>query len=151
MSYNLKKDNEVKELLYFSYNVEGLTINTKSKKKHILKINKITISDPEYINNYINIKLDKKFKKLVKLVYEMLSTEDETDSDITNFLGEIDKLKSIIENKYKYYLNILEYDRFMKKLFLIEKELKERLIQIQMNNYYYNNNTELIEEEKKSR
>jgi len=138
MSYNLTKDNEIKDLTYFSYHFKGLSINTKNHgRKNMISASKMIITDDDLINDYINIRLDKRFKNLVKLVFEMLSTEGETAEDVGNILGEIDKLKSIIENKYKYYLNVLEYEKFMKKLFLIEKQLKEKIIEIEMNNYYY--------------
>jgi len=150
MSYNLTRDKNIRELVFFSYNFKGFVINPKSHgRKNMISASKMVVTDPELISGYINAKLDRKFKNLVKLVYDMLETPGEDESDITSILGEINRLKGIIENKYKYYLNVLEYDRFMKKILLIEKELKEKIIEIQMSYYYYNNETEQIEEKRR--
>lgn len=145
MAYDLKKNNDIKKITYFSYNYKGLVIKRKNKKK----FDKITLVDQELIDNYINAKLDKKFKNLVVLIFEMLRTPGETEEGVGEILGEINKLKGLLENKYKYYLNILEYERFLKKISLIEKSLREKLIELRMNEYYYDETYE--EKSNKSR
>ena len=53
MSYNLKKDKTIKNLTYFSYHFEGLTINTKNhKRKNMIKVNKMVLTDDEIINAF---------------------------------------------------------------------------------------------------
>ena len=62
---------------------------------------------------------------------ELLET-DSSEGDIKLALNEVEKMKRIIKNKYQKVLMEKEYIRMWNKTLLLEKQLKERLLLIEL-------------------
>ena len=71
------------------------------------------------------------YRKLFRIVMELLET-DSSEGDIKLALNEVEKMKRIIKNKYQKVLMEKEYIRMWNKTLLLEKQLKERLLLIEL-------------------
>ncbi|MEG2457783.1 MAG: hypothetical protein RSB41_02715 [Bacilli bacterium] len=127
MNYHLTREGKRKHISYFSCKIDGLVIKNNNDKKNNMIIQKITITDLKLIDNYTKQKFDRRFTKLFKLMYDILSTEDDTNESTAVVLGEIEKLKETVENKYREYISRKEYFDLLAKLEVIETEFKNKL------------------------
>lgn len=115
--YKLKNDktsNKIKSI----GKIKGLKCNTKKGS--------VTIISAELKSNYAKKQVEKKLKKCYKKIYEFLTSEDDSSDGIKACLGEIEKLKSSIFNKYKEDLKLSDYKEFIAKIAITESEFKNK-------------------------
>ncbi len=126
MKYALNKREKKFELVSFPESIEGLEIVPKNKKgESPFEIKNITLVDNKLIKSFIMQMINKKFDKLVKLMNKVLSEED-AGSDAQIALDEVQKLKSMLINKYKEHLIEKQYKELLSKIILMEEEFKIR-------------------------
>ena len=77
-------------------------------------------------------KLDNSFRRLAAIILSVLNDEDTTSGDCLIALDEIAKEKSIIRNKYKEYLEKAEQEKFLKRLKVLETEVKEKIVDLKI-------------------
>ena len=134
-SFLLKKDEKTNEILIMDYEDKGYTFKPGNKSKNHLKVNQITIIKPSMIDAILTTKFNKKYRRLVMIVFNILqsSDEDTTEGDIMIALDEIAKLREIILNKYQKFLSHEKEEKFIKQLRILENELRAKQINIRMN------------------
>ena len=108
-------------------NIEGLKCNTKKGKATIVS---------------------SELKACYKKIYNFLISDDESSDGVKACLGEIEKLKSSIFNKYKEDLKIKDYQEFLAKIAITESEFKSKYhereyLSNMINNFYKNNEEEM--------
>lgn len=103
-------------------NLKGLEIKTKGE--NAIKASKVLIIDSELKDLYIKNKINKKLVTLLAKMQYILDNDDNDTTNATLVLGEIDRLKSILINKYKEHLKTEEFSYLLKKLMIIEEEFK---------------------------
>lgn len=115
-------------------NLNGLEIKPRGKIGENIK--SVLICDTEFSNRYANKQLDKRVSKLCKDIYKILiSDDDNNENGVKACLGEIEKTKSVIFNKYKEYIKNKEYKDFLAKIVILENEFREKYLEKQ----YLNN------------
>lgn len=102
--------------------IEGLEIDTKNT--NLLNATKILIVDSELKDAYIKKRVNKKILALLAKMQYILDNEEDSNNNAAIVLGEIDRLKSIMINKYKEHLKSEEFSYLLKKLMIIEEEFK---------------------------
>lgn len=102
--------------------LKGLEIKTKGE--NAIKASKVLIVDSELKDLYIKNKINKKLVTILAKMQYILDNDDNDTTNATLVLGEIDRLKSILINKYKEHLKIEEFSYLLKKLMIIEEEFK---------------------------
>ena len=90
--------------------------------KGALKVKRILICDTDMKNKYIRKQLDKKFSGVCDKIYDFLISEDDSEDGVKACLGEIEKLKSVIFNKYKEHMKNKMYKEFLAKIVIAENE-----------------------------
>lgn len=126
MKYALNKKEKKFELISFPEKIEGLEIIPKKKKGDSpFEVKNITLVDKKLIKSFIMQMINKKFDKLIKLMNKALSDED-AGSDAQIALDEVQKLKSMLINKYKEHLIEKQYKELLSKIILMEEEFKIR-------------------------
>lgn len=70
-------------------------------------------------------KVTKSYNKLIKIIYDLINSEDTTSGDILVTFTEIDRIKDILLYKYNKKLKKEFIDKYLKKLYLLEQELKK--------------------------
>jgi hypothetical protein len=119
-SYILKDSNKEKSVLLYQEK-KGYTW---SPKKNYQKITKITVLDKEMLGGLFQGKVEKKYNRLLKIVYALITSEDTTSGDVLVAYTEIERIK-------QYLLGLEEYvtkefiERYLNKLYILELELKK--------------------------
>ena len=102
--------------------LEGLQVDTKNS--NLLNATKILIVDSELKDAYIKKRVNKKIVALLAKMQYILDNEEDGNNNASLVLGEIDRLKSIMINKYREHLKVEEFEYLLKKLMIIEEEFK---------------------------
>ena len=88
--------------------------------------------DKEKSNSILKRKIDKSFRRLAAIILSVLKDDDTTSGDVIIALDEIAKEKSIIRNKYKEYLEKAEQEKYLKRLKVLETEVKEKIVELKI-------------------
>ena len=120
-SYVLKNSDEEKKVLLY----EEKTSYSFSPKKGYKRVKKITVLDQGILSKILEEKVTKSYNKLIKIIYDLINSEDTTSGDILVTFTEIDRIKDILLYKYNKKLKKEFIDKYLKKLYLLEQELKK--------------------------
>lgn len=109
-------------------------------------VNSLLLMKPSFVEKVLKKKNKRKLEYYLQ--YMISLTEDDSDEDpatIAQALNDLSRYRDIIEYKYRKYLDDKYIDILLKKVNLLEHELKTKLIYKQMNAYSY------VEEETKGK
>ena len=126
--YVVKKKNKNKKISKFKIKKDGYEFKPNVRKENLIKIDSLTIYNLEMIERLLEKKIEISFRKLTKLVLNEINDEDGNQGGICIALNELTKLKSVLMNEFKAFIKKEDYDKYMKRLKLYEKELKNKLI-----------------------
>ncbi len=127
-SYVVKKKNKNKKISKFKIKTEGYEFKPNIRKNCLIKIDSLTVYNLEMIERLLEKKIEISFRKLTKLVFDEVNDEEGNQGGICIALNELTKMKSMIINEFKAFIKKSDYDKYMKRLKLFEKELKNKLI-----------------------
>lgn len=129
-NYMVKKDNLTGKIAYMEYDLDGYSFKPKSvKDKPYISVNNVTIYEPVMIDSLLSKKFSKKFDRLSQIIMNFLFQDDD-DSDEGDFmilLDEVQRLKSIVELKYKKFLSNEEYKDYIHKLDFLDGQLRQKI------------------------
>lgn len=129
--YFVVKDRNDMSITYFEYDkVEGYDLNPKNVKiKDAIDVNKMIVVNPSMIEKLAFRKVSAKFEKLVRMLMFVLSesNDDETGETYREALNYITKLRLEVLTKYKNKLKEEDLETMLKKLDILETEVKLRL------------------------
>lgn len=125
--YVIKKKNKNQKLGKFHYE-EGYVFKPNIKKKDLIEISSLSILNPEITNAILKKKCDKTFRKLATMILSLLKEEDATTGEAMIALNELEKEKYVIQRKYKEYIKKEEKEKYLKRIKVLETELKEKMI-----------------------
>ena len=128
-SYVIRKKNKNNEIVCMEYSMPGYTFSPK-KIVSYLNVKNINIVDDKMNDNILSIKFTERFNRLLKLVSLYLNDEDSSDSDTSLVLDEVALIKGILLNKYQKHLDQEKEKLFLKKLRIVENEIKIKDLQI---------------------
>ena len=131
-SYILKNNDEEKKVLLYEEKM-GYTF---SPKKGYKRVKKITVMDPAILAQILEEKFMKSYNKLIKIIYDLVNSDDTNSGDILVTYTEIDRLKQILLYKYNKKMHKEFIDKYLKKLYLLELELNK------INIHYFDNELE---------
>ena len=121
-SYILKNDDEEKKVLLY----KEQTGYSFSPKKEYKRVKKITVLDADMVSGILEDKIVKAYNRLLKIVYDLIVAGDETTSgDVLVAYTELDRIRNILLYKYNQYLKKEFVEKYMKKLYILELELKK--------------------------
>lgn len=110
--------------------IDGYQFKPKKTKDNYIKVSKVTIIDKVMIDKILTMKFNKAFKKVVALALQVINDEDSDEGNVTIVLGEVELVREILLNKYQKFLNYKKEQLFLKKLRLIENELRMKQVAI---------------------
>ena len=120
-SYILKNNKEEHKVLLYQEKASY----TFSPKKGYNEVKKITILDPNMLNTLWEHKIDKEYSKLLKLIYSLVSNDDTTITDVLIAYTEIERIKEYLLTLKNKGLKKELLDKYLKKLYILELELKK--------------------------
>lgn len=120
-SFILKNDDEEKKVLLY----EEKKSYSFTPKKGYKKVKKITVLDKDMTSSILEDKIVKKYNLLIKIIFDLISSDDTTSGDVLATYTELDRLRNIMLYRYHEYLRKEFIDKYLKKLYILELELKK--------------------------
>ena len=136
MRFFLCKDNDEKKLFIYSGEFDGYKFNSK-KEKNLMQVSHITVVNPRMIDSILSVKFNKRFNKLLKYINYLLNSDDSDSSNIAIALNEVALLRGILLNRYQKFLNQEKEELFLRKLRIVENELRLKEVMILANENSY--------------
>jgi len=127
--------------------LDGYKFKPRSKNGKYIKVNEVTIVDRVMIDKILSMKFDKSFKQLVGMAMTVINDDDADEDSAMIVLDEVELVRQVLLNRYQKFLNYDKEQLFLKKLRLIENELRMKLVQIKQKAIYL----ESIEEKSRGR
>lgn len=111
----------------------GFMMASRSK---VFKINgcdikEIKVVDKKLANPLVSKKVLKKYNKLIAYLTELLISDDDSGESLREVLNQIEKFRLEIKVKYREYLKQKELEMMSKQLVTLQKEAKNRFIELQ--------------------
>lgn len=124
------KDKDTKEISYFDYEkIKGYNLKAREELhfKDAIDIKSMVIINPSFMDKIATQKLNGKFEKLVNLTSYVCENDDDEGEGYYIALNEISKLKMELINKYKKYISDEKYELMLRKIEILEDEIKLRI------------------------
>lgn len=118
------------------HEIEGYKFKPKLNKDGYISVSEVTIVDKVMIDKILTIKFNKNFKKLVNIAMKVINDDDSTDDDVRIVLDEVELVREILLNKYQKFISYEKEQLFLKKLRLIENELRIKQVKIKQKAMY---------------
>lgn len=143
-NYMVAKSNYNGEVVFINYDkVDGYKLSPKTSRYPGISVNSLVIIKPSFIEKI----LKKKIKRKLDYYFNYLLEEvDDESSDFRQALNDVERFKEIIQYKYQKYLDDKYINLLLKKITLVQKELREKAIYRE-----FNKQEELIETRRRSR
>lgn len=116
--------------------VEGYTFRPKVSKRDYIKVSEVTIVDKQMIDKILSTKFDISFKKVVNMASYVINDDDADDDAVRMVLDEVELVRQILLSRYQKFINHEKEQLFLKKLRLIENELRMKQVQIKQRALY---------------
>ncbi len=123
--FKIKKMRKKKNIGKLTSDLDGFVIHWKNEDIKEIKVVSINISSILIGNSFA-----KKYKKILEMYLEAFNEEGTTDSNLMMILDEIKRMKDIINKKFMKYLKKADYEKFLKRLDLLDKEIKTKIVNI---------------------
>lgn len=119
-------DDDINELVYFQFGIKDKPYKIKEES-----VRNILIYQKELAYPLAQKQVGKKYEKLMLALPELLLNDEDDDGEsLKEVLNQIEKFRQIIKNKYRAFLTKKELEQMAKKLQLMQKEAKQRIIEI---------------------
>lgn len=143
MYYSIKKLDKKSKLVSFNNQSGGYRYKIKENDNVI----EVVVISPRMINALICHNFSKKYKKILELYLKSIESDEGDDTNFIIALDEIARLRSILIKKYHHLLKLDTEEKFLKRLKLLENEIRAKYIDFKLikEQEYVNNN--VVEEE----
>lgn len=118
--FKCKKDDKIEEYKLYpknSFPYRGIPVES------------ISLINPSLIENVIKKKIKRKLDFYLKYLIEVVDNDDTGESH-REALNELEKFKSMIEYKYRKFLNDRYVNLVNKKISLLEKQIEAKIVNI---------------------
>ena len=99
------------------------------KREDVIDVSKLSIYNKDMTNNILSAKYIRRYKNILKMIYLLFRDEFPSDDGYPVVLGEIEKLRCLILDKYHKYLSQENEKLFLDELSYIENEVRNRLLE----------------------
>jgi hypothetical protein len=116
--------------------LDGYKFKPKSTNGKYIKVNEVTVVDRVMIDKILSMKFDKSFKQLVALALRVINDDNADDAEAEIVLDEVELVRQILLNRYQKFLSHEKEQLFLKKLRIIENEIRVKQVQIKQRAIY---------------
>lgn len=133
--YSICNENVYIQINFLDYKkLRGFKFTPKNRIKYNgVKVNKLIVVKPYFTNNILKKKIKKKLDMYLKYVVEILDNDDDDSGVLELALNDLERYRRTVLNKYQLYLEKKYVNLLLKKIELLQHELKTKLMYI---NYY---------------
>lgn len=110
--------------------LDGYTFKPKKGKGNYIKVNEVKIVDKVMIEKILSMKFERAFKQLVALALRVINDDDADDDTAMIVLDEVELVRQILLERYHKYISKEKEQLFLKKLRIIENEIRVKQIKI---------------------
>lgn len=135
ISYKIEKENNYVSCKFKVKKNTGFKVKPKNNVEYEgILVNKLLILKKSFITKLLKKKIKRKLDLYLDIIIDIADASDSTeDGDaFKESLDELSRFKDIVKYKYKKHLDAKYTKLLLKKIELLEYELKERLV----TNYY---------------
>lgn len=132
-NFTIVKDMPNKDKVIINYSKEsGFKFTPKNKIKYKgVKVNTLIVMKSDFIEKLLKKKIKRKLDYYLQYIVSLLDDDEGTTDGVRTALNELDRYKTIVEAKYKKYLDQRYISLLYKKIAVLERELKMKLILMQ--------------------
>lgn len=114
-------------------NLEGFLMPSRGNKFriHEMVVKDILVVDVMLAKGLVRDYVDKKYKKLIAELTELLISDDDTGEPFRIALNRIEKFRQEVKNKYRIYLEKKELEIMAKQLSTLQKQAKLEFAELQ--------------------
>lgn len=137
--YICKKGND-RQIVYLDYDkLKGFGFQPKNNVKYDgIVVNKMVIIKPSMIEKILRKKIKRKLDLYLKLIVKFIESNDsDTGDTLREALNDLTRYKSIVQYKYRKYLDEKYLKILLKKISLLEYELNSKIINTKEYGYEY--------------
>lgn len=120
-NYILKNNKKNEDILVYQ---EKISYSFEPKKS-IKWVKEVKVLDPTMISDIWEKKIDKEYEKILKFIYELVSSEDTESGDVLVAYTEIERIKEYLLALKEKGLKEEVINKYIKKLYVLELELKK--------------------------
>lgn len=126
--YTIAKTNYNKELVVINYDkLDGFKVKPKGGINYPgVKVNSLIIVKPSFIEKVLKKKVRIKLDYYLKYLISIVDEDDSTDA--RKALNDLTRYKEIVEYKYRKYLDDRYINVLLKKIAVLERELKAKAV-----------------------
>lgn len=124
--YLLTKEKKEMEVSIDYKKMRGFQVKPKNTIPYDgVTVNKMLLIKPSFIEKVLKRKIKRKLDCYLQFIIKILEDADDDDSGAIDIaLNDLTRYRKTIENNYRVFLDKLYYDLLMKKIKVIENELK---------------------------
>lgn len=114
-------------------NLDGFLMPSRGNKFriHEMVVKDILVVDVMLAKGLVRDYVDKKYKKLIAELTELLISDDDTGEPFRIALNRIEKFRQEVKNKYRIYLEKKELEIMAKQLSTLQKQAKLEFVELQ--------------------
>lgn len=114
-------------------NLDGFLMPSRGNKFwiHEMVVKDILVVDVMLAKGLVRDYVDKKYKKLIAELTELLISDDDTGEPFRIALNRIEKFRQEVKNKYRIYLEKKELEIMAKQLSTLQKHAKLEFAELQ--------------------
>ena len=136
--YYICKKGDNREIVCLDYDkLSGFNFNPRNNVKYDgIVVNKMVVIKPSMIEKVLRRKIKRKLDLYLKLIIRFIESDDsESGNTLREALNDLTRYKSIINHKYKKYLDEKYLKVLLKKIAILEYELNSKYMMLE-NEYY---------------
>ena len=113
--------------------LKGFSFKPKNKSlKNGVKVNKLVIINPSFTETILKKKIKNRLELYLRFIISLLDEDDDSDiTDLRAALNDLTRYRQIIEKKYLLYLDKKYGEMLLKKIDMLEEELKKKIVNFQ--------------------
>jgi len=126
-NYVLVKEQYTNDVVYIDYKKKkGFKFTPLNKIKYDgIVVNKMIVIKPNFIEKVLKKKIKRQLDTYLQYIVNVLDNNDDDDGSKLNIvLDQIDRYKKVVMNRYRDYLEEKYIELLLKKLGVLEKEVK---------------------------
>ena len=114
-------------------NLDGFLMPSRGNKFriHEMVVKDILVVDVMLAKGLVRDYVDKKYRKLIAELTELLISDDDTGEPFRIALNRIEKFRQEVKNKYRIYLEKKELEIMAKQLSTLQKQAKLEFAELQ--------------------
>lgn len=109
--------------------IDGLEIHPKNQLKYEVEVNSVVVVNQKYIEKLLQKKTKRKLDYCLRYIISLINSEEgeENPGHLQLALDDLAHYKSIIEYKYRKYLDEKYTNLLLQKIDMLEHEIKVKL------------------------